>query len=81
MSLPLADARTVIPPTGPERSARSWPAEAPLRMLTNSLHPEAAGGPENLVVHGGVGRAAERPPATPESRGGSDAAGQLTPPV
>ena len=34
-----ANARTVIPPTGPERSARSWQTEAPLRMLMNNLHP------------------------------------------
>ena len=58
MSLPLANARTVIPPTGPERSARSWQTEAPLRMLMNNLHPEVAEDPENLVVYGGVGRAA-----------------------
>ena len=58
MTLPLANARTVIPPTGPERSARSWQTEAPLRMLMNNLHPEVAEDPENLVVYGGVGRAA-----------------------
>ena len=58
MSVPLANARTVIPPTGPERSARSWQTEAPLRMLMNNLHPEVAEDPENLVVYGGVGRAA-----------------------
>ena len=58
MSLPLANARTVVPPTGPERSARSWQTEAPLRMLMNNLHPEVAEDPENLVVYGGVGRAA-----------------------
>ena len=58
MSLPLANARTVTPPTGPERSARSWHTEAPLRMLMNNLHPEVAEDPENLVVYGGVGRAA-----------------------
>ena len=58
MSLPLANARTVIAPTGPERSARSWQTEAPLRMLMNNLHPEVAEDPENLVVYGGVGRAA-----------------------
>ena len=58
MTLPLANARTVVPPTGPERSARSWQTEAPLRMLMNNLHPEVAEDPENLVVYGGVGRAA-----------------------
>ena len=58
MSLDLANARTVLPPTGPERSARSWQTEAPLRMLMNNLHPEVAEDPQNLVVYGGVGRAA-----------------------
>ena len=58
MSLDLANARTVVPPTGPERSARSWQTEAPLRMLMNNLHPEVAEDPQNLVVYGGVGRAA-----------------------
>ena len=47
----------------------------------NDLHPEIAADLGNLVVYGGFGRAAEPPPATPESRGGRDAAGQLTPPV
>ena len=58
MSRQLANARTVIAPTGPERSARSWQTEAPLRMLMNNLHPEVAEDPQNLVVYGGVGRAA-----------------------
>ena len=58
MTLHLPNARTVLPPTGPERSARSWQTEAPLRMLMNNLHPEVAEDPENLVVYGGVGRAA-----------------------
>ena len=58
MSRQLANARTVIAPTGPERSARSWQTEAPLRMLMNNLHPEVAEDPENLVVYGGLGRAA-----------------------
>ena len=43
----------------------------------NDLHPEIAADLGNLVVYGGV----EPPPATPESRGGRDAAGQLTPPA
>ena len=58
MSRQLANARTVIAPTGPERSARSWQTEAPLRMLMNNLHPEVAEDPQNLVVYGGLGRAA-----------------------
>ena len=58
MTLDLANARTVFPPTGPECSARSWQTEAPLRMLMNNLHPEVAEDPQNLVVYGGIGRAA-----------------------
>ena len=58
MTLHLPNARTVLPPTGPERSARSWQTEAPLRMLMNNLHPEVAEDPQNLVVYGGLGRAA-----------------------
>ena len=58
MTHPLPNARTVRPPTGPERSARSWQTEAPLRMLMNNLHPDVAEDPENLVVYGGIGRAA-----------------------
>ena len=45
-------------PRGPERSARSWGAEAALRMLHNNLDPEVAERPEDLVVYGGSGRAA-----------------------
>lgn len=81
MRLTLADAPTVIPPTGPERSARSCRPEAPLRMLLNSLHPEVAEDPENLVVYGGVDRAAERPPAAGHSGAVEEPAGRLTPPA
>jgi urocanate hydratase len=41
-----------------ERTARSWQTEAPLRMLMNNLDPEVAERPEDLVVYGGIGRAA-----------------------
>jgi urocanate hydratase len=51
-------ARVVRAPRGPERSARSWGAEAALRMLHNNLDPEVAERPEDLVVYGGSGRAA-----------------------
>ncbi|EPX86395.1 urocanate hydratase [Rubellimicrobium thermophilum DSM 16684] len=52
------NARRVIPPTGPERSCKSWAAEAAMRMLMNNLHPDVAENPEELVVYGGIGRAA-----------------------
>lgn len=50
--------RDVYPPTGPEISAKSWLTEAPLRMLMNNLHPDVAENPQELVVYGGIGRAA-----------------------
>ncbi len=50
--------RVIRSPRGPERSARSWLTEAPLRMLMNNLDPDVAERPEELVVYGGIGRAA-----------------------
>lgn len=50
--------RIVRPATGTELSARSWLTEAPLRMLMNNLHPDVAENPAELVVYGGIGRAA-----------------------
>jgi urocanate hydratase len=51
-------ARVVRAPHGREMSARSWGAEAALRMLQNNLDPEVAERPDDLVVYGGNGRAA-----------------------
>ena len=42
----------------PQLSAKSWLTEAPLRMLMNNLDPEVAEKPHELVVYGGIGRAA-----------------------
>lgn len=50
--------RVIRPPVGPELTCRSWLTEAPLRMLMNNLHPDVAENPAELVVYGGVGRAA-----------------------
>ncbi|MGA0608282.1 urocanate hydratase [Phenylobacterium sp. VNQ135] len=50
--------RVIRPPIGPELTCRSWLTEAPLRMLMNNLHPDVAENPADLVVYGGVGRAA-----------------------
>ncbi|MCH2181031.1 MAG: urocanate hydratase [Mariniblastus sp.] len=50
--------RVVQAPTGTEISCKSWLTEAPLRMLMNNLDPEVAERPEELVVYGGIGRAA-----------------------
>lgn len=54
----LPGARPVRAPRGTEISAKSWQAEAPLRMLMNNLDPEVAERPDDLVVYGGTGRAA-----------------------
>src|SRR5215470_10857041 len=51
-------ARTIRSPRGTERSAKSWITEAALRMLMNNLDPEVAERPQELVVYGGIGRAA-----------------------
>jgi len=54
----LDNTRLIRAPRGPELSAKSWLTEAPLRMLMNNLDPDVAERPEELVVYGGVGRAA-----------------------
>jgi urocanate hydratase len=50
--------RVIVAPKGTERSAKSWMTEAPMRMLMNNLDPDVAERPEDLVVYGGIGRAA-----------------------
>ncbi|MEJ6689452.1 MAG: urocanate hydratase [Paracoccaceae bacterium] len=52
------NSRNVYPPTGPKLNAKSWQTEAPMRMLMNNLHPDVAENPHELVVYGGIGRAA-----------------------
>ncbi len=54
----LDNSRVIKPATGTQLSAKSWLTEAPLRMLMNNLHPDVAERPEELVVYGGIGRAA-----------------------
>jgi urocanate hydratase len=54
----LDNTRVIRSPHGPEISARSWLTEAPLRMLMNNLDPDVAEKPQELVVYGGIGRAA-----------------------
>ena len=53
-----ANERVVRAPRGTELSAKSWLTEAPLRMLMNNLDPDVAERPGDLVVYGGIGRAA-----------------------
>jgi len=50
--------RIVRAPTGTQLTAKSWLTEAPLRMLMNNLDPDVAERPEDLVVYGGIGKAA-----------------------
>jgi urocanate hydratase len=52
------DQRIIRAQRGTQLEARSWLTEAPLRMLRNNLDPEVAERPEDLVVYGGIGRAA-----------------------
>src|ERR687897_3060704 len=54
----IDNAGVIRAPRGPEISAKSWLTEAPLRMLMNNLDPEVAEKPGELVVYGGIGRAA-----------------------
>src|SRR5438552_18917902 len=58
MPVRLDNTRTIRAPRGSEISAKSWLTEAPLRMLMNNLDPEVAERPEDLVVYGGIGKAA-----------------------
>src|SRR6201988_3425233 len=54
----IDNARRIRAPRGSTLSAKSWLTEAPLRMLMNNLDPEVAEKPGELVVYGGIGRAA-----------------------
>ncbi len=54
----IDNSRSIKAPRGSEISAKSWLTEAPLRMLMNNLDAEVAEKPGELVVYGGIGRAA-----------------------
>lgn len=54
----LDNSRRITAPRGTERTAKSWLTEAALRMLMNNLDLDVAERPEELVVYGGIGRAA-----------------------
>ena len=58
MTNPRHNQRDIYPPTGPEKTAKTWGGEAAMRMLMNNLHPDVAENPLELVVYGGIGRAA-----------------------
>ena len=53
-----ANARIVRSPRGPEITCKNWYAEAAMRMLMNNLDPDVAERPQDLVVYGGIGKAA-----------------------
>ena len=54
----IGGARTVRAPRGAEISCKGWQQEAALRMLMNNLDPDVAERPADLVVYGGIGKAA-----------------------
>ena len=58
MSKRLDNDRIIRAPRGPVMSCKSWQTEAPMRMLMNNLDPDVAEKPHELVVYGGIGRAA-----------------------
>jgi urocanate hydratase len=58
MNAPVSNQRVIRAPRGTKLNAKSWMTEAPLRMLMNNLDPEVAENPAELVVYGGIGRAA-----------------------
>lgn len=59
----LDPTRTIKAPTGTTKTAKSWQTEAAKRMLMNNLDDDVAEHPQNLVVYGGIGRAARDWPA------------------
>tara|TARA_R110000787_G_C13438942_1_gene446248 strand:+ start:380 stop:2050 length:1671 start_codon:yes stop_codon:yes gene_type:complete len=54
----LKNRRDIKSPIGPDLNCLSWTTEAPFRMLHNNLDREVAENPDELVVYGGIGRAA-----------------------
>ena len=58
----MKNTRIIRAAHGTQLTARSWQTEAPLRMLMNNLDPDVAEKPEDLVVYGGIGRAARNWP-------------------
>ena len=56
--VPGKTSRTIRAPRGTELTCRSWLTEAPYRMIQNNLDPEVAENPDELIVYGGIGKAA-----------------------
>ena len=63
MSVTTEQSRIIRAPRGPELSCKNWVTEAAFRMLQNNLDPDVAERPEDLVVYGGIGKAARNWPA------------------
>jgi urocanate hydratase len=59
----MKNTRVIRSPRGPQRTCKNWGAEAAMRMLMNNLDPEVAERPQDLVVYGGIGKAARNWPA------------------
>ena len=55
---PQAHTRIIKAPHGTALTAKGWLTEAPMRMLMNNLDPEVAENPDELIVYGGIGKAA-----------------------
>src|SRR5437899_10956182 len=58
MTSTVHETRSIRAPRGTEISCRGWQQEAALRMLMNNLDPEVAARPDQLIVYGGIGKAA-----------------------
>jgi urocanate hydratase len=58
MTNPRHNIREIRSPRGAEITAKQWTTEAAMRMLMNNLDPDVAENPNELVVYGGIGRAA-----------------------
>jgi urocanate hydratase len=58
MTTTIDETRVIRAPRGTELSCLGWQQEAALRMLMNNLDPEVAERPEQLIVYGGIGKAA-----------------------
>ena len=56
--VPEKTSRTIRAPRGTELTCRTWLTEAPYRMIQNNLDPEVAENPDELIVYGGIGKAA-----------------------
>ena len=58
MTKKVNNSRIIHAPRGTKLSCRSWQTEAPYRMIQNNLDPEVAENPDELIVYGGIGKAA-----------------------